>query len=122
MARAVARVIARAALVPVSVFTDGSGIDAIRSDRAVQRRGYSRVLGITRCPQFRAAMKSRCVDGAPRWVMLSQRQDAVLGEGNCSYGPTRVTDRYERWRWQVVRVDLTELGESLTLVRWQRRP
>lgn len=120
VARAMARVAGRAGLVPVSVLAGGFGLDAIRSDRAVQRRGYSRLIGLWRAPRFRELMSRSCNDGVPAFLMVSKRGDALLGEGNCSYGPIHVTDSYHRWRWQVSHVELPELGESLTLVRWRR--
>ena len=73
-----------------------------------------------RCPGLRALMRRRCTH-VPGLLRMSRDGDAVLGEGNFSYGPAEMADAYRRWRWQVTHVHLPEFGERLTLVRWRGR-
>ena len=119
--RAAGRVLLRIASVPIGLALSFDVPD-VTKDRRKQREGFSRAVGTRRCPQFTQLMRRKCADGVPAWMRLSQRQDAVLGDGNCSHGPIVVVDSYRRWRWQVTVVGVPEFGESFTLQRWVRRP
>ena len=121
VARAAGRALLKGASVPIGLALSFD-VPYVTKDRRKQREGFSRVVCRRRCPQFTQLMRRKCDQGVPAWMRLSQGQDAVLGDGNCSHGPIVVVDSYRSWRWQVTVVGVPEFGEWFTLQRWVRRP